>query len=243
MSIEKIKITHFLKQKTSTLKFLEIDKLYPSKKMQIRFTKKESGPIDYKDFFQFSISKKGDCIWTGYTVKNDFFKIVCIKLNTGKLFFYDYEHKYTVYIIEAVEEFNLLISGGIDQKLILHDLESGRTLKVFDLKISLFNSKRVKNMMVISTKRHIYFFDLRKKLFLRKEEDYISFSASWAKMINFFVSSTADFGSDLYIIFRDSHKAQILKVKIPKDMHFLIYELFQKPFSIEKNMIKKKLKN
>ena len=49
-------------------------------------------------------------------------------------FLYDYEHQDLIYSVLVSEEFKLAMSGGWDETLMLHGLESGKTIKRFDMK-------------------------------------------------------------------------------------------------------------
>ena len=49
-------------------------------------------------------------------------------------FFYDYQHTDLIVSVLVSETLKLAMSGGYDKTLVLHGLESGKTIKRFDMK-------------------------------------------------------------------------------------------------------------
>ena len=77
---------------------------------------------DNRDFFGRDSDKSK-------IVKHDFHKKDTV--------FYDYEHKNLVVCVMVSESLNFLLSGGLQEKTVLSDLTSGKTLKILDSAVRL----------------------------------------------------------------------------------------------------------
>lgn len=52
----------------------------------------------------------------------------------GSVFFYNFEHQDLICSVLINEDYNLVMTGGYDKALVLHDLKTGKTLKRFNMK-------------------------------------------------------------------------------------------------------------
>ena len=86
----------------------------------------------------FSVSSCGDKVWAGHIIKKVnkkyISRLMMYDFQKESHFFYDYEHQDLILSILVSEVFKLAMSGGSDETLVLHDLESGKTIKRFDMK-------------------------------------------------------------------------------------------------------------
>ena len=85
-----------------------------------------------------SVSSCGDKVW-GCQIqrkvnKKYISKLMMYDFKKKSHFLYDYEHQRLITLVLFSEAFKLAMSGGLDRILVLHDLESGKTIKRFKMK-------------------------------------------------------------------------------------------------------------
>lgn len=77
-------------------------------------------------------------------------------------FTYKYKHQHLANVVMISERLNLAMTGGLDKKVVVHDLQTGKTLKTFDMKhgnvTSLF---RFGSVVAVGDYHSIRFFDLK----------------------------------------------------------------------------------
>jgi hypothetical protein len=108
-----------------------------------------------------AVSENGDFVWGIHLT--GFYKVVLLRqcFSTGESLLYDYEHKYLALSVLVAEDLQTVISGGLDQKAVLHDLNSGKTKKIIDLQYAgLFCLFRLANVVAIGDEDRVRFFDL-----------------------------------------------------------------------------------
>ena len=91
---------------------------------------------------------------------------------------YDYEHKALTISIIVSENHNIALSGGHDKKVVLHDLNTGKTIKKFSFdNQSIYGFLLLESIVAVGNKKDISFINLanRKKTQLEK----IKFSESY----------------------------------------------------------------
>ena len=86
-----------------------------------------------------SVSSCGDKVWACQIqkkVKNNKYisRLMMYDFKKKSYFLYDYEHQDLILSVLVSETFKLAMSGGSDKTLMLHGLESGKTIKRFDMK-------------------------------------------------------------------------------------------------------------
>ena len=91
------------------------------------------------------------------------YKIIKFNFFKKTEFLYDYEHKILPTSVMVSENHNIALSGGYDQKLVLHNLTSGQTIKVFNLKNNFKSILRLKSIVILGENGCLSFFDLESK--------------------------------------------------------------------------------
>ena len=85
-----------------------------------------------------SVSSCGDKVWACQIQKKVnkkyLSRLMMYDFKKKSHFLYDYEHQRLIYSVLVSEEFKLAMSGGWDNTLVLNSLETGKTIKRFDMK-------------------------------------------------------------------------------------------------------------
>ena len=86
----------------------------------------------------FCVSSCGDKVWAGHIQKKEnnkhILKLMMYDFKKESHFFYDYEHDDSILSVLVSEVFGLAMSGGRDKTLVLHDLETMKMIKIFNMK-------------------------------------------------------------------------------------------------------------
>ena len=205
--------------------------------MLIKF--KQSGLLEicFPNYDNFYVSKKGESIWGEFTTQNVFFKVFAVRLDLYKHFFYIYQHKSYIKFIKPVEDLNLLVTGGNDKKLVLQNLTSGKTIKVFDVKRTFIDVERIGLFLFISTETTLFFFNLSKKEFVRKLEKMVVYPLNWTKVINHYSHFSPSTGNKTYLLLIDTRFLILSKVKLPREITSLMFRSL--PLRVDKKINKK----
>jgi hypothetical protein len=122
------------------------------------------------DSKQLGVSANGSQAWgfyiTEYDSQSEFYKCQLLLQNftTDKSLLYNYEHQQIACALIVAEDLNLCISGGYDDKIVLHCLHTGRTLKVVDLKMRGIRCfYRVGNVVAVGGREQVMFWDMTTK--------------------------------------------------------------------------------
>ena len=116
----------------------------------------------------FFVSSCGHKIWGVLVIQSSEYhqqsKVIMMDLRTASEMLYDYDHQKLAESVMASESKHVVLSGGIDERLVLHDLSSGKTLRIFDMKYGTLSSLcRFGNTVAIGDQNMIYFIDLESK--------------------------------------------------------------------------------
>lgn len=122
--------------------------------------------FDIESYKSFYVSLCGQKVY-GFSLPEDRerkysqCKVLRFDFQTKQKFFYDYEHKDCGYSIEVSEKLNLLMTGANDGRAILHDLVSGKTVKIFELNDKVvYSLKLLGSFAVCGTLGSLTFIDL-----------------------------------------------------------------------------------
>jgi hypothetical protein len=88
-------------------------------------------------------------------------RLLMQNFETGKSLIYNYEHQNLTCALMVAKDLNLAITGGHDEKTVLHCLQTGKTLKVLTLgiqKIACFY--RVESVIAVGGDQQVIFLDL-----------------------------------------------------------------------------------
>ena len=82
-----------------------------------------------------SVSSSGDRIWGIQTIdkKCGCYKIIAYNFKSRREFLYDYESQSKLICVLAAEDFDLLMSGGYDLTVVLHNLTTGKVIKKWQI--------------------------------------------------------------------------------------------------------------
>jgi hypothetical protein len=109
---------------------------------------------------QLSVSPCGKCIWGVHITEYPKSRLLMQCFQTRKSLLYNYEHQDIVLAVMIAEDLGLAMTGGRDNKAVLHCLQSGKTIKVLDFGVEcLFRLGSVVALAVYD-KEQIRFFDL-----------------------------------------------------------------------------------
>jgi hypothetical protein len=119
----------------------------------------------YMDFLRsMAVSKNGDFVWGFHVTESRKGKVLRQCFSTGELFLYDYEHQKIVISVSVAEDLNIVISGGWDNKAVLHDMDSGKIKKIIDLQYGdLCCLIQLGNLLVIGDEDRVRLFDMVKR--------------------------------------------------------------------------------
>ena len=85
-----------------------------------------------------SVSSCGDKVWAGHIIKKVnkkyISRLMMYDFKKKSHFLYDHEHTNLIVSVVISEEFKSAMSGGWDKTLVLHGLETGKTIKRFVMK-------------------------------------------------------------------------------------------------------------
>ena len=179
----------------------------------------------------------GNKVWGGQIQKKvnnkHISKLLMYDFKKKSHLLYDYEHQNLILSVLVSEAFKLAMSGGLDKTLVLHDLESGKTIKRFDTKYGyvqcLFNLGTAVAVGDIHTVR---FLDLQ-----TKEMDEIKVKAG-GEFINCMNLSTRgnDQNNNMALLVGGSKSNKIDKINIPEAIAKLgkyILEMQNRPINTE----------
>jgi hypothetical protein len=115
-----------------------------------------------------AVSKNGDFIWGNHLTEFPKGKLLRQCFSTGESFLYDYEHEKLIVSVMVVEDLHTVISGGWDNKAVLHDLDSGKIKKIIDLQDwSLYCLYRFGNVVAVGFGTMVWFLDMFKRKFMK----------------------------------------------------------------------------
>jgi hypothetical protein len=124
-------------------------------------SKKTKKGIYVDSINSMSVSKNGDFIWGVHLSESRRGKVLRQCFSSGDSLLYDYQHEDLADTILVVEDLKTVISGGCDQKAVLHDLDSGQTNKIIEFQsASLTCLFRVEDVLVIGNGGRVWFFDM-----------------------------------------------------------------------------------
>jgi hypothetical protein len=110
---------------------------------------------------RMAVSENGDFVWGNHLSEFPKGRVLRQCFSTGESLLYDYEHENIVLSVLVVEDLQTVISGGLDKKAILHDLDSGKTNKIIDLKYGYLTCLyRLGNVVAVGDEDRVRFFDL-----------------------------------------------------------------------------------
>ena len=143
--------------------------------------------IDEKDItiesndFEFSIdfprsiavSSCGHKVWSFHLTPKDKKKTAVILYNFEKnsTNVYECKHQKHGICILVAEDLDLLISGGDNKKLIIHNLKTRKTIKIIDLKNNISFFKRLGRLVAIGISNKIVFLDLVSYEILKQQKE------------------------------------------------------------------------
>jgi hypothetical protein len=110
------------------------------------------------------ISHDGDRIWSVRLLKKNKFRLLMQCFKTRKSLFFNFEHKKQVLSVMVAEDLGMVLSGGLDHKVVLHCLYTGKTIRVLKLGIrTIYCFLRLGNVVAIGGKHTVVFYDLPKQ--------------------------------------------------------------------------------
>jgi hypothetical protein len=113
------------------------------------------------------VSRNGDFIWGIHLTEYPKGKVLRQCFSTGESLLYDYEHEKAALSLLVVKDLKTVISGGSDNKAVLHDLDSGKTTKIIDLQYGYLSCLfRLGNVVGIGDKDRITFLDVLNKKYM-----------------------------------------------------------------------------
>ena len=121
------------------------------------------------DYYKgLSVSSCGDKVWSCQiqkkVEKRFLSKLMMYDFNKKSHFLYNYEHLDLIGTVLVSEAFGLAVTGGLDQALVLHSLESGIMIKRFDMKYGYLKSVfDLGTAVAFADKDTIRFLDLETK--------------------------------------------------------------------------------
>jgi hypothetical protein len=128
--------------------------------LQVKSTRKG---IFMESIIELEVSDDGSRVWgihiTDYNSCK--YQLLMEEFESGKSLLYNYEHQEMTDALIVAEDLNLVITGGEDKKIILHCLETGKTLKVLDLGVGRIPCfYRLGSVVAVAKDKEINFFDL-----------------------------------------------------------------------------------
>jgi hypothetical protein len=110
-----------------------------------------------------AVSDDGSKAWGVHITEHELRKCRLLRqdFERGKSLLYNYEHQTLALALMVVESFDLVITGGYDEKIVLHCLQSGKTLKVLDLGIGVIHCLYGRGSVVaVGGEKQVVFLDL-----------------------------------------------------------------------------------
>jgi hypothetical protein len=110
------------------------------------------------------LSDDGERLWGLHLFEKKKCLVLMQCLKSQKSFLFNYEHQNLAFSVMVAEDLGLAMSGGTDTKVVLHCLNTGKTIKVLELGIkAIFCFQRLGSVVAISGEQMVVFFDLIKR--------------------------------------------------------------------------------
>jgi hypothetical protein len=143
-------------------------------------------------------------------------KLVMHNFETGNSLVYNYQHQNLTLTLTVSEDLNLAVTGGFDDKIVLHCLESGKTLKVLDLGIGALSCfYKLGSVVAIAGEKQVIFFDLltkRRMKMLSVEVDCVI----RCMQLSIEKSSQGEHSSQSTLFVGASDSTELIKIILPK---------------------------
>lgn len=193
---KKIKLNQIIRKLKKKQKYIYVNKILSCQVIDFS-TQVPSYPKQNIFLRPLLVSESADCIWMEYsyykkyeehdTYEYKFYRILCFQFESKQKYFYDYEYDRQIDILKAIEKFDLLVSGGLFPGIVLHNLTTGATLRIFKLQFGTLIAKQMGTILIfLTSKSLVLFLDLQKRrLIKRQNNELISIKFS-GKMDMFF---------------------------------------------------------
>jgi hypothetical protein len=167
--VKKVHMKHILGEEINQL--LEKGDLHPIRGMEAERNamesvkdlqvKSTSKGVHMDHLRRFAVSRDGSRAWGIHFTEYPKCRLLMEDFEGGDSLVYDHEHQHLALAFIIAESLNLAVTGGRDKKIVLHCLQSGRTLKVLEMGTEsvtcfyLFGS-----VAAVAGKRKVSFLDL-----------------------------------------------------------------------------------
>jgi hypothetical protein len=126
------------------------------------------------------VSDDGKRLWGLQLVKYKRFVLLMQCLRTKKSRLFNYCHQNLTLSVMVAEDQGIVMTGGADSKVVLHCLNTGKTIKVLELEIKIILCLlKLGNVVVIAGEETLLFFDLIKQEIMEIPPIKIEFTISY----------------------------------------------------------------
>lgn len=209
--------------------------MVPTKEMEYKYTKLGHYSKGLNSIKLFDVSNDGNRVYGHHVYKQEpggfylyvlpIVKIVAFRLNHRILFFYDYQHKGNIYQIKAVERLNLLVSGGDDHKVVLHDLDSGKTIKVLEFQSGIRTFKQIGPLFLVKDCKAFLFIDLIRRRILKDSNEVMNLPLNSMEFVSYILFSCANQKQkEIVFILNDFDSSKKYKLKVPSNITLKVFE-------------------
>ena len=183
----------------------------------------------YMEFSRgLSLSSCGNKFWGCHIkkiVENNYIsKLMMYDFKKKSRFFYDYEHQHLISSVFISEAYDLAMSGGLDETLVLHDLKSGKKVKKFDMKYGglscLFDLGTAVAVVDYDTLR---FLNMETK---KMKKVKVKTGVEWINCINLVIGGS-DPNDEMVLLVGDYNFNKIDKIGIPQTILKLGKDFFE----------------
>jgi WD40 repeat protein len=108
-----------------------------------------------------AVSLDAEHVWGSQMALSPSFKLVRLSFSREEILYYDQGHETYIHTVLVSDDLNLVVTGGEDKKALLHDLQTGKTLRVIPMeKGTLGCLFRLGNLIVMGDMDTIRFYDM-----------------------------------------------------------------------------------